>query len=335
MFSSLATLCVVLLSFLMNSQASDVNLIGYFLLTECPDGWQRHYESIGRVTRAAGNFTGATLDGRAEVEEVVVVAIGGEGSVVLTTDQLPAHNHANGIFDRLLTSNCFYTSDADDRTCGEPNIIDSAPLATVGQNKSHSNWPPWIALLACRKIVDPIPKLQEDLAILQKDLATLQVDPAILQKDLADLQKDLETSQKDLATSQKDLASLQKDLATSQKDMATSQKDLASLQKDLATSQKDMVTLQTKYESLAASLSQQSPLPTGGALYIQNEASNDYQHLKSMNTGLVVGIILCVVGLFGALIFLICLNYQFKNLKNTYQSAAQPCTEIPTIPNSI
>ena len=127
MFSSLATLCVVLLSFLMNSEASDVNLIGYFLLTECLDGWQRHYESIGRVTRAAGNFTGATSDGRAEVEEVVVGAIGGEGSVVLTTDQLPAHNHANGIFDRLLTSNCIYTSDASDRTCGEPNIIDSAP----------------------------------------------------------------------------------------------------------------------------------------------------------------------------------------------------------------
>jgi microcystin-dependent protein len=69
----------------------------------------------------------------------------GSETHTLTTDELPAHNHANGAFERLLRITGLNTAGNIDASAGEPDVITTGAIASVGNNVGHNNIQPSFA----------------------------------------------------------------------------------------------------------------------------------------------------------------------------------------------
>jgi microcystin-dependent protein len=63
----------------------------------------------------------------------------------LTTDELPAHSHANGAFDRLLRVTGLNTAANLDNSAVEPDVVTTGAIASVGNNVGHNNIQPSFA----------------------------------------------------------------------------------------------------------------------------------------------------------------------------------------------
>jgi microcystin-dependent protein len=78
---------------------------------------------------------------------------GGADSVTLTTNHLPAHDHANGNYRYLMTKTGTGTyTGSSDNTPGEPHMYSAEPLLSVGGNAAHENRPPYYALCFIMKL---------------------------------------------------------------------------------------------------------------------------------------------------------------------------------------
>ena len=80
-------------------------------------------------------------------------ATGGAETVTLSTAQIPAHNHINGSYDRLLkmdgtnTSTGGSTVDSVNLLGNEPNIQYSAAIQSAGGGEAHANMQPWLGVM--------------------------------------------------------------------------------------------------------------------------------------------------------------------------------------------
>jgi microcystin-dependent protein len=63
----------------------------------------------------------------------------------LTTDELPAHDHSNGVFNKILRVTGTNTTANTDTSVGEPDVITPASLLSVGSNVGHNNIQPSFA----------------------------------------------------------------------------------------------------------------------------------------------------------------------------------------------
>lgn len=78
---------------------------------------------------------------------------GGENSHQLTLAEIPAHNHANGVFKYLLKYDGNETQlHAGNWDPDEPNIHEKGEIKTEGGNQPHENRPPYYALALIMKL---------------------------------------------------------------------------------------------------------------------------------------------------------------------------------------
>jgi microcystin-dependent protein len=71
---------------------------------------------------------------------------GGEKTHTLIANEIPAHNHANGSYSKLLKVDGSGTSGLTDNSAGEPNLNSTGTIATVGGNGAHNNLQPYMTL---------------------------------------------------------------------------------------------------------------------------------------------------------------------------------------------
>jgi len=64
----------------------------------------------------------------------------------LSVANLPSHTHANDTFDQILRKTGSNTAQGIDSTGGEPDIITSVPMASVGSGTAHNNIQPSITV---------------------------------------------------------------------------------------------------------------------------------------------------------------------------------------------
>ena len=60
-------------------------------------------------------------------------------SHTLTTDEMPAHNHDNGSYDRLLRHTGNNTAVSGDSSPGEPDVFSSSTIASAGGGSAHEH----------------------------------------------------------------------------------------------------------------------------------------------------------------------------------------------------
>lgn len=131
------------------SVSDDVGEILFFP-DACPSGWTVVSEAAGRFILSAGTYSGNMVT-------YAVNSIGGENSVLLTTDHLPSHNHKNGAFNGLYapgtgdTTMVNYNQGTDNHV---PDEITIMPLSSVGNSVPHNNLPPYYVLVPCRKTIN-------------------------------------------------------------------------------------------------------------------------------------------------------------------------------------
>jgi len=134
-------------------------VLAFDVVHGCPSGWTRFTSANGRVIIGVG---AGNADAKGQLlSERRLSETGGEETVVLTTDEMPRHNHggetgtpkpalnyfhrADGHFDSQLVSNP-RTGEAFDNHTDHTHEI-----AAEGGDTPHNNMPPYIALYLCKK----------------------------------------------------------------------------------------------------------------------------------------------------------------------------------------
>ncbi len=118
--------------------------VAYFELANCPEGWQRYNEGVGRVTLAAN-------DQENDLSVRKLKAIGGEEKHKLTLAELPKHTH---VYDDWYYYDAgdepeYATGEGDDVGMRQHQKRRTEP---EGHNIAHNNMPPFIVLLQCIKL---------------------------------------------------------------------------------------------------------------------------------------------------------------------------------------
>tara|TARA_R110002074_G_scaffold378999_1_gene557037 strand:+ start:828 stop:1472 length:645 start_codon:yes stop_codon:yes gene_type:complete len=70
----------------------------------------------------------------------------GSETQTLSVANLPSHTHANDTFDQVLRKTGSNTAQGIDSTSGEPDIISSVAMASVGSGTAHNNIQPSITV---------------------------------------------------------------------------------------------------------------------------------------------------------------------------------------------
>ncbi|ANM04660.1 microcystin-dependent protein [Rhizobium phaseoli] len=118
-----------------------------FDLPTCPQGWEPFQKLAGRVVIGAGLEPGSSLSPRKYQDS------GGEEMHKLSVAELPSHNHANGQFKYMLTSNGSWTiaASGQDDSSGEPNLAHMGEIQPLGGDQPHNNMQPYYTLTFCRR----------------------------------------------------------------------------------------------------------------------------------------------------------------------------------------
>eukprot|EP00049_Salpingoeca_infusionum_P009338 m.155093 g.155093 ORF g.155093 m.155093 type:complete len:263 (-) comp14306_c1_seq1:81-869(-) len=119
--------------------------------TTFPTGWQKCDGTNGTPDLRGRFLYGA--DGR-NTDYETLGETGGEETHTLTVDEMPRHDHKNGVYDRLLVHNGHGTITAVDSIhvgVPEPNLDSSGVIQAQGNNQPHSIMPPFYVLyFICR-----------------------------------------------------------------------------------------------------------------------------------------------------------------------------------------
>jgi len=106
---------------------------------------------LTQATKNAGGGATTQLSVLGGVSERNALSLAGAETHVLTVDEIPAHDHADGNFKRLLQSTGTQTSTSTDNSPNEPNITSFGTLQSVGGGQAHNNMPPVFAVWCLRK----------------------------------------------------------------------------------------------------------------------------------------------------------------------------------------
>ncbi len=97
-----------------------------------PDGWMRC--DGGVVSDSASPLNGQTLP---DLNGTGRFLRGGSAAGTLQADEFRSHNHGNGAYQYLLRSTCNSTAQFNDVSCGEPDILSSAPILPAGGSETR------------------------------------------------------------------------------------------------------------------------------------------------------------------------------------------------------
>lgn len=127
----------------VNSTTLPSGAVVAFRLADCPEGWEPYDLARGRAIIGSGK--GDALSTR-HLEEH-----GGEETVILTTDQLPAHKHKYAeyhYYDQAKKKDAYATPKGDET--GDV-VKKTRTSEAAGGGEAHNNMPPFVSLLYCRK----------------------------------------------------------------------------------------------------------------------------------------------------------------------------------------
>lgn len=102
------------------------------------------WERLGQGRVLVGEGTGTDDNGTAW--NFAQGETGGEYTHALTTDELPAHTHADGDYNVILKADGTGTPDGTDNTSGEVKVNAYGTLQSVGGGEAHTNMPPYLAV---------------------------------------------------------------------------------------------------------------------------------------------------------------------------------------------
>ena len=71
---------------------------------------------------------------------------GGSKTHTLTTSEMPAHNHDNGSYDKLVKVDGSGTTTGVDSSSTEINLLSGGTIQSAGGGTAHNNMPPYIAV---------------------------------------------------------------------------------------------------------------------------------------------------------------------------------------------
>jgi len=71
---------------------------------------------------------------------------GGSKTHTLTTSEMPAHNHDNGSYDKLVKVDGSGTTTGVDSSSAEINLLSGGTIQSAGGGAAHNNMPPYIAV---------------------------------------------------------------------------------------------------------------------------------------------------------------------------------------------
>ncbi len=124
------------------------------------DGWEDYSDSAGKfllgagrgVLRPRGPHKPSSELSEIQLSEVKAGDQGGEEAHILTTNEMPEHNHDSGSGKYLVTITGNLTKENTDSKGGnEINIKDGVKIRAVGKGMPHNNMPPYVALYFCRR----------------------------------------------------------------------------------------------------------------------------------------------------------------------------------------
>jgi hypothetical protein len=117
----------------------------------CPRGWSYFEVAGGRFIVGAGEHDNNLRRYPSYVENAAQ-AIGGEEMHLLTLDEMPSHDHANGNYQFLMMAGQDTTGGQGlDPTPNEPNLLHVGRILAQGGGQPHNNLPPFIGLYYCVK----------------------------------------------------------------------------------------------------------------------------------------------------------------------------------------
>ncbi|MGR9503664.1 hypothetical protein ACU8MW_08100 [Rhizobium leguminosarum] len=110
---------------------------------ECPAGWHGFPMLEGRVIVGTGKGPGP--------DDMIFGHSDGEQKHTQTIVEMPAHNHTNGGYTRLLQPGPHRTAVTWDDTPNETDIVDSADEKTVGGGQAFNVMQPYYVLTYCER----------------------------------------------------------------------------------------------------------------------------------------------------------------------------------------
>ncbi|MCV9964540.1 hypothetical protein OIU34_21860 [Pararhizobium sp. BT-229] len=115
-----------------------------FNLEQCPNGWSPFSAVSGRVIVGSGKA--GTLSERKLGDQ------GGEEKHTLSIEEMPSHNHFNGVYQYLMSINGQITvGSIDSNPPWEPNLGSAAQMSAAGGGQAHNVMQPFHVLTYCER----------------------------------------------------------------------------------------------------------------------------------------------------------------------------------------
>jgi hypothetical protein len=151
----LPLLCMAVLPILSDADKDQIPsgaVVAFDNPAGCPKNWDPLIAAEGRtIIGAYFEIEDSTERKTNALTKRKLLEQGGAETHKLSIAEMPSHNHANGKYNRSLTTGVLTYKGQHGKDSRLPRLDASRSLRTQGGNKAHNNMQPFIALYYCKK----------------------------------------------------------------------------------------------------------------------------------------------------------------------------------------